>query len=169
MRADAEQLDRPLAKACWCASRSIRRPTPSGESELEIFTTRPDTLFGAKFMAIAPDHPLAHGGGGEESGARGVHRRVQAQRHRAGRDRDRREEGFDTGIRAVHPFDPDWKLPVYVANFILMDYGTGAIFGCPAHDQRDLDFVNKYGLGNMPVVCPPGAGPEDLRHHRHRL
>ena len=77
--------------------------------------------------------------------------------------------GFDTGIRAVHPFDPDWKLPVYVANFILMDYGTGAIFGCPAHDQRDLDFVNKYGLGNMPVVCPPGAGPEDLRHHRHRL
>ena len=64
--------------------------------------------------------------------------------------------GFDTGIKAVHPFDPNWKLPVYVANFILMDYGTGAIFGCPAHDQRDLDFVNKYGLGNTPVVCPPG-------------
>ena len=63
--------------------------------------------------------------------------------------------GFDTGIRALHPFDPNWKLPVYVANFILMDYGTGAIFGCPAHDQRDLDFVNKYGLGNTPVVCPP--------------
>ena len=56
----------------------------------------------------------------------------------------------------MHPFDPNWKLPVYVANFILMDYGTGAIFGCPAHDQRDLDFVNKYGLGNTPVVCPPG-------------
>ena len=67
--------------------------------------------------------------------------------------------GFDTGIRAVHPFDPDWTLPVYVANFILMDYGTGAIFGCPAHDQRDLDFVNKYGLGNTPVVCPPDADP----------
>ncbi len=77
--------------------------------------------------------------------------------------------GFDTGIKAVHPFDPDWKLPVYVANFVLMEYGTGAIFGCPAHDQRDLDFVNKYGLGNMPVVCPPDAGPEDVRHHRHRL
>ena len=60
--------------------------------------------------------------------------------------------------KRVHPFDPNWKLPVYVANFILMDYGTGAIFGCPAHDQRDLDFVNKYGLGNTPVVCPPGAG-----------
>ena len=68
--------------------------------------------------------------------------------------------GFDTGIRALHPFDPAWQLPVYVANFILMDYGTGAIFGCPAHDQRDLDFVSKYGLGNMPVVCPPGQDPE---------
>ena len=64
--------------------------------------------------------------------------------------------GFDTGIRAVHPFDPAWQLPVYVANFILMEYGTGAIFGCPAHDQRDLDFVNKYGLGHIPVVCPEG-------------
>ena len=59
----------------------------------------------------------------------------------------------------MHPFDPNWKLPVYVANFILMDYGTGAIFGCPAHDQRDLDFVNKYGLGNTPVVCPEGRDP----------
>ena len=77
--------------------------------------------------------------------------------------------GFDTGIKAVHPFDPGWKLPVYVANFVLMEYGTGAIFGCPAHDQRDLDFVNKYGLGNTPVVCPRGPGPEDVRHHRHRL
>ena len=70
------------------------------------------------------------------------------------------KQGFDTGIRAIHPFDPAWTLPVYVANFILMDYGTGAIFGCPAHDQRDLDFVNKYGLGNMPVVCPPGQDPK---------
>jgi leucyl-tRNA synthetase len=68
--------------------------------------------------------------------------------------------GFDTGIKAVHPFDPTWKLPVYVANFILMEYGTGAIFGCPAHDQRDLDFVNKYGLGNTPVVCPPNQDPK---------
>ena len=68
--------------------------------------------------------------------------------------------GFDTGIKAVHPFDPSWKLPVYVANFILMDYGTGAIFGCPAHDQRDLDFVNKYNLGVMPVVCPLGQDPK---------
>src|SRR5665648_757049 len=70
--------------------------------------------------------------------------------------------GFDTGIKALHPFDADWKLPVYVANFILMEYGTGAIFGCPAHDQRDLDFVNKYGLGNTPVVCPEGQDPKSF-------
>ncbi|HLW91650.1 MAG TPA: leucine--tRNA ligase, partial [Roseiarcus sp.] len=69
------------------------------------------------------------------------------------------KKGYDTGIRVVHPFDKDWRLPVYVANFILMDYGTGAIFGCPAHDQRDLDFVNAYGLGVTPVVCPPDADP----------
>ena len=65
-------------------------------------------------------------------------------------------------MKAIHPFDDGWKLPVYVANFILMDYGTGAIFGCPAHDQRDLDFVNKYGLGNTPVVCPPGQDPKNF-------
>ena len=70
--------------------------------------------------------------------------------------------GFDTGIEAIHPFDPTWTLPVYVTNFVLMEYGTGAIFGCPAHDQRDLDFVNKYGLGNIPVVCPPGVDPKSF-------
>jgi leucyl-tRNA synthetase len=70
--------------------------------------------------------------------------------------------GFDTGIKAIHPFDESWKLPVYVANFVLMEYGTGAIFGCPAHDQRDLDFVNKYGLGNTPVVCPPDVDPKSF-------
>ena len=67
------------------------------------------------------------------------------------------KKGFDTGIRVVHPFDPDWTLPVYVANFVLMDYGTGAIFGCPSGDQRDLDFANKYGLPVIPVVMPEGA------------
>ena len=79
------------------------------------------------------------------------------------------KQGFDTGIKAVHPFDPNWKLPVYVANFVLMEYGTGAIFGCPAHDQRDLDFVNKYKLGNIAGGLPRGPGPEDVCHHRHRL
>ena len=111
-----------------------------------------------------------HRGGGEESRARRIHRRMQTPRHRAASSsRPPRSRASTPACKAIHPFDPAWTLPVYVANFILMDYGTGAIFGCPAHDQRDLDFVNKYGLGNTPVVCPPGPGPEDLRHHRHRL
>ena len=134
--------------------------TPDGESELDIFTTRPDTLFGAKFMALAPDHPLALATAAKNPALATF---IEECRHRgtAQAEIDTAEKlGFDTGIRAIHPFDPNWKLPVYVANFILMEYGTGAIFGCPAHDQRDLDFVNKYGLGNVPVVCPPGQDPK---------
>jgi leucyl-tRNA synthetase len=134
--------------------------TPDGESELEIFTTRHDTLFGARFMAIAPDHPLARAAAERDPALA----RFIAECKRSGTAQeliDTAEKlGYDTGIRAVHPFDPGWTLPVYVANFILMDYGTGAIFGCPAHDQRDLDFVNKYGLGNTPVVCPEGQDPK---------
>src|SRR5665213_635817 len=133
--------------------------TPNKEGELDIFTTRPDTLFGAKFMAISSDHPLA-------TAAASRNPRLAAfieQCHHMGTSQaaiDTAEKmGFDTGIKAVHPFDPNWKLPVYVANFILMEYGTGAIFGCPAHDQRDLDFVNKYSFGNTPVVCPPNQDP----------
>lgn len=133
--------------------------TPAGESELKIFTTRPDTLFGAKFMAISADHPLA-------SAAAAKNPKLAefiAETKRIGTAQEiidtAEKQGFDSGIRAVHPFDPNWKLPVYVANFVLMEYGTGAIFGCPGHDQRDLDFVNKYGLGVTPVVCPEGQDP----------
>jgi leucyl-tRNA synthetase len=134
--------------------------TPAGESELKIFTTRPDTLFGAKFMAISADHPLA-----QAAAARNPKlAEFIAEIKRMGTAQEiidtAEKQGFDTGIRAVHPFDPNWKLPVYVANFVLMEYGTGAIFGCPAHDQRDLDFVNKYNLGNTPVVCPEGQDPK---------
>jgi leucyl-tRNA synthetase len=132
---------------------------PSGESELKVFTTRHDTLFGAKFMAIAPDHPLAAAAAAKNPKL--AEFIAEAKRHGTAQEIiDTAEKlGFDTGIKAVHPFDESWKLPVYVANFVLMEYGTGAIFGCPAHDQRDLDFVNKYGLGNTPVVCPPDADP----------
>jgi leucyl-tRNA synthetase len=133
--------------------------TPNGESELKIFTTRPDTLFGAKFMAIAPDHPLATAAAKNNPDLAAFIAECK-RRGTSQAEIDTAEKlGFDTGIKAVHPFDPSWKLPVYVANFILMEYGTGAIFGCPAHDQRDLDFVNKYGLGNVPVVCPEGQDP----------
>ncbi len=134
--------------------------TPAGEDELEIFTTRHDTLFGAKFLALSPDHPLATAAAKKDPALT----RFIADCKRIGTAQEAMDKaeklGFDTGIRAIHPFDPNWTLPVYVANFILMDYGTGAIFGCPAHDQRDLDFVNKYGLGNTPVVCPEGQDPE---------
>jgi leucyl-tRNA synthetase len=133
---------------------------PNGETELEVFTTRPDTLFGAKFMALAPDHPLAAAAAKHNPELAAF---IEECRHRGTSQAEietAEKLGFDTGIRAVHPFDATWTLPVYVANFIVMEYGTGAIFGCPAHDQRDLDFVNKYGLGNVPVVCPPDADPK---------
>jgi len=136
--------------------------TPNGESELDVFTTRRDTLFGAKFLALAPDHPLALEAAAKNPALAAF---IAECRHTGTAQEliDKAEKrGFDTGMKAVHPFDPGWKLPVYVANFILMDYGTGAIFGCPAHDQRDLDFANKYGLGNIPVVCPPGQDPKNF-------
>ncbi|MGJ4901975.1 leucine--tRNA ligase [Bradyrhizobium sp. HKCCYLS2058] len=135
------------------------KTTPAGETELKIFTTRPDTLFGAKFMAISADHPLAQAAAAKNPELAAFIAEIK----RIGTAQEAidtaEKQGFDTGIRAVHPFAPSWTLPVYVANFVLMEYGTGAIFGCPAHDQRDLDFVNKYGLGNTPVVCPEGQDP----------
>src|SRR5215813_15652575 len=120
--------------------------TPNAEDALEIFTTRHDTLFGAKFMALSPDHPLAAAAAAKNPALAAFI--AECRRHGTAQELiDTAEKmGFDTGMKALHPFDPSWKLPVYVANFIVMDYGTGAIFGCPAHDQRDLDFVNKYGL-----------------------
>ena len=136
--------------------------TPAGETELKIFTTRPDTLFGAKFMAISADHPLAQAAAAKDPKLA----EFMAEIKRIGTAQEiidtAEKQGYDTGVRAIHPFDPGWTLPVYVANFVLMEYGTGAIFGCPAHDQRDLDFVNKYGLGNTPVVCPEGQDPQSF-------
>jgi leucyl-tRNA synthetase len=132
------------------------------ETELKVFTTRHDTLFGAKFMGIAPDHPLAVAAAAKNPALAAFI--AEAKRHGTAQAiiDTQEKQGFDTGIKAVHPFDPDWTLPVYVTNFVLMEYGTGAIFGCPAHDQRDLDFVNKYGLGVTPVVCPPDVDPKSF-------
>src|SRR5437588_4802168 len=132
------------------------------ESEVKVFTTRHDTLFGAKFIGVAPDHPLAQAAAAKNPALAAFI--AECKRHGTAQAviDTQEKQGFDTGVRAVHPFDPDWTLPVYVANFILMEYGTGAIFGCPAHDQRDLDFVNKYGLGVTPVVCPPDVDPQSV-------
>ena len=128
-------------------------------SELEIYTTRPDTLFGAKFMAIAPDHPLAAAAARHDPELTAFIDECRRIGTSVAAIETAEKKGYDTGLAVRHPFDPGWRLPVYVANFILMDYGTGAIFGCPAHDQRDLDFVNVYGLGATPVVCPPSVDP----------
>ncbi|GAA0551909.1 leucyl-tRNA synthetase [Rhizomicrobium palustre] len=133
--------------------------TLSDARKLEIFTTRPDTLFGASFVAISPDHPLTE----ELAKTNPALAEFQAECRRLGTAEETIEKaeklGFDTGLTATHPFDSNWKLPVYVANFVLMGYGTGAIFGCPAHDQRDLDFARKYKLSVRPVVIPEGVDP----------
>ena len=130
---------------------------PEGFETLEVYTTRPDTLKGAGFAAISPDHPLAKAleGGNPELKAFNDECRRMGTSEEALEKAEKR--GFDTGIRVKHPLDPSWELPVWVANFILMDYGTGAIFGCPAHDQRDLDFSRKYGLPVVDVYVPKDA------------
>ncbi|KQT42900.1 leucine--tRNA ligase [Aureimonas sp. Leaf454] len=130
---------------------------PAGQAELSVFTTRPDTLFGASFLAVAADHPLAKAAAQTNPALAAFIEEVKRGGTSAEEIETAEKRGFDTGIQAVHPFDPNWTLPVYVANFVLMDYGTGAIFGCPAHDQRDLDFARKYELPVVPVVLPEGA------------
>ena len=132
---------------------------PQGLEEIEVYTTRPDTLFGASFLGVAPDHPLA-----EHLSAANPEIAAFVAECRKGGSTEAEIEGAEkkgvfTGLEVIHPFLPDVRLPVVIANFILMDYGTGAIFGCPAHDQRDLDFARKYGLPVTEVVLPPGADP----------
>jgi leucyl-tRNA synthetase len=128
--------------------------------DLEVYTTRHDTLFGASFAAISPDHPLARALEDKVEGLAGFNAECRHMGTSEEELEKAEKKGFDTGLRVAHPFDPDWTMPVYVANFILMDYGTGAIFGCPAHDQRDLDFARKYGLDVVPVVCPADQDAE---------
>src|SRR5690606_10856580 len=130
---------------------------PAGETELEVYTTRPDTIFGASFMAVSADHPLAKKAAENNPQIAAFIDDVHHMGTSVATLETAEKKGVDTGIRVVHPFDPEWTLPVYVANFVLMDYGTGAVFGCPAHDQRDLDFANKYGLPVRPVVKPDGV------------
>lgn len=123
--------------------------TRTDGGEIEVYTTRPDTLMGASFIGISPDHPLTK----ELEATNPKLAAAVAEMRKGGTTEEAIEKaeklGFDTGIKVRHPLNPDWELPVWVANFILMDYGTGAIFACPAHDQRDLDFCRKYDL---PVI-----------------
>ena len=119
---------------------------PEGFDRVEVYTTRPDTLLGASFLGISPDHPLARAleKDNPEIAAFCAECRKGATTEEALEKAEKK--GFDTGLTVRHPFDTAWDLPVYIANFILMDYGTGAIFGCPAHDARDLEFARKYEL-----------------------
>jgi leucyl-tRNA synthetase len=144
------------------------KTAPRGHAELEIFTTRPDTLFGASFMAIAPDHPLARAAAEKNPELAAFCEECRRMGTSVADLETAEKKGFDTGVRAVHPFDPEWTVPVYVANFILMDYGTGAIFGCPSGDQRDIEFARKFNLPIIPVVLPkdePARGKALARIH----
>nr|WP_295889468.1 leucine--tRNA ligase [uncultured Devosia sp.] len=124
-------------------------------TNVDVFTTRPDTIFGASFLALSPDHPLTT----ELAATNPALAEFVAECHRQGTATETLEKaekkGVFTGLHVKHPVKEGATLPVYVANFVLMDYGTGAIFGCPAHDQRDLDFARKYDLPVVPVVLPP--------------
>lgn len=127
----------------------------TAKGEIEVYTTRPDTLFGASFVGLAFDHPLAKELAGDKDGFEAFVKQCQATGTSEAAIEQAEKIGFETGHKVAHPFIKGKELPVYLANFILMDYGTGAIFGCPAHDERDFEFASKYNLSILPVVEVP--------------
>ena len=124
--------------------------------QVEVYTTRPDTLFGMSFLAVAPEHPLAAAAAARDEAAAAFIAECRRMGTSEAVIETMEKKGYDTGLRVRHPFLPGATFPVWIANFVLMEYGTGAIFGCPGHDQRDLDFARKYGLSVVPVVLPDG-------------
>jgi leucyl-tRNA synthetase len=132
----------------------FRLAQPAGEIDsVEVFTTRPDTIFGASFVAVAPDHPLALAAAASDPDAGAFIAECKAGGTSSAAIETADKKGFRTAIEVVHPLDPEWRLPVYIANFVLMDYGTGAIFGVPGHDQRDYEFAKQYQLPIQRVVA----------------
>ena len=134
----------------------------NSKDEIEVFTTRPDTLFGASFLALAPDHPMAQKLCSDKPEFKKFIQQCQAAGTSEAAIEQAEKIGFDTGYKATHPL-LGREVPVYIANFILMDYGTGAIFGVPAHDQRDFDFATKYKLPILPVISPLPGGEGGAR------
>ncbi|MEH3126977.1 leucine--tRNA ligase [Agrobacterium cavarae] len=134
--------------------QTVAATAPEGFDDITVYTTRPDTLFGASFLAIAADHPLAKALAEKNAEIAEFCDECRRQGTSLAALETAEKRGMDTGVKVVHPLDSSWELPVYIANFVLMDYGTGAIFGCPSGDQRDLDFARKYGLPVVPVVMP---------------
>ena len=128
-----------------------------GSDAITVFTTRPDTLFGASFLAVAANHPISLALAEKDASAADFVAECAKLGTSEAAVETAQKKGYDTGLRAAHPLDDSIELPVYIANFVLMEYGTGAIFGCPAHDQRDLDFANAYDLPVIPVVLPDDA------------
>jgi leucyl-tRNA synthetase len=139
---------------------AVAGSAPDGHEIIEVFTTRPDTLFGASFIAISPDHPLAKTIADRSAEARAFIAECHHHGTSAAALETLEKKGLDTALRVRHPLIEGATLPVFIANFILMEYGTGAVFGCPAHDQRDLEFARAYGLPVIPVVLPPGEDPK---------
>ena len=144
LASDGANADYPWVEAALAAS-----------PEVEVFTTRPDTIFGASFVAVAPDHPLALAVAAQNPDAAAFIAECKAGGTSAAEIETQEKRGFLTGVEAVHPLDPEWRLPVWIANFVLMEYGTGAVFGVPAHDQRDHEFASKYDLPIRRVVARP--------------
>ncbi|HYZ62581.1 MAG TPA: leucine--tRNA ligase [Acetobacteraceae bacterium] len=136
----------------------LTRPL-DGIADVEVFSTRPDTLYGMSFLALAPEHPVAAALAARSAEAAAFIAECRALGTSEAAIETAEKRGFDTGLRVEHPFMPGKTFPVWIANFVLMEYGTGAIFGCPAHDQRDIEFARKYGLPVIPVVLPPDADP----------
>ncbi|MGG5820626.1 leucine--tRNA ligase [Falsiroseomonas sp. HW251] len=134
----------------------------AGVDEVEVFTTRPDTLFGMSFLAVAAEHPLAAAAAARDPKAADFVAECRRMGTSEAAIEQAEKRGYDTGFRVAHPFLPGESFPVWIANFVLMEYGTGAIFGCPAHDERDFEFATKYGLPILPVVLPPGADPDSF-------
>ena len=136
--------------------------TPGGTGcDVEVFTTRPDTIFGASFVAISPGHPIAETLAAEDPKIADFIAKARAGGTSAAEVETAEKLGFDTGLEVIHPLDPDWRLPVWIANFVLMDYGTGALFGVPAHDARDFEFANKYNLPIRRVVAATSAAADE--------
>ncbi len=125
-----------------------------GIEGVEVFTTRPDTLFGMSFLAVSPEHPLAAAVAARDAAAAAFIAECRRLGTSEAAIEAAEKRGHDTGLKVLHPFTGQ-EHPVWIANFVLMDYGTGAIFGCPAHDQRDLEFARAYGLPVRPVILPP--------------
>jgi leucyl-tRNA synthetase len=154
-----------LMQANWIGKStglSLTFALAGSHAGIEVYTTRPDTLLGASFLAISPDHPIAKELAAKNPDVAAFIEDCKKGGTTAAEIETTEKKGFDTGLTVVHPLDPTWHLPVWIANFVMIEYGTGAVFGCPAHDQRDLDFARKYDLPVVPVFLDPSAVQE---HH----